>query len=215
MADKPSFIQIPSTVWWGVRGLLQRSPSMTINEATLGVEFQVQDSAAKAYIAQLKSAGIITEENKATSLATDWRLDDKYSDSVDKLIKKNYPQELIDIAPPENQDRGRAVQWFLRQGLGEGAAGNKAATYLLVGSPQPGGAAQPKAATPKNPTKKVAPASKQVTPEKPSRSIKQRSNESPKDIPLNINVQIHISAESSTEQIEAIFASMRKYLYDE
>jgi hypothetical protein len=31
-------------------------------------------------------------------------------------------------------------------------------------------------------------------------------------MPLNVNVQIHISADASSEQIEAIFANMKKYL---
>jgi hypothetical protein len=34
-------------------------------------------------------------------------------------------------------------------------------------------------------------------------------------LPLNLNVQIHISADASTDQIETIFAAMRKYLHDE
>jgi hypothetical protein len=33
-------------------------------------------------------------------------------------------------------------------------------------------------------------------------------------IPLNVNVQIHISADASGEQIESIFSAMRRYLYD-
>ena len=32
-------------------------------------------------------------------------------------------------------------------------------------------------------------------------------------MPLNINVQIHISAEATGEQIESIFTAMRRYLY--
>jgi hypothetical protein len=32
--------------------------------------------------------------------------------------------------------------------------------------------------------------------------------------PLNVNVQIHISADAGTEQIESIFQAMRRYLYD-
>jgi|SRR3954452_4152889 hypothetical protein len=36
----------------------------------------------------------------------------------------------------------------------------------------------------------------------------------PEIMPLNINVQIHISADASGEQIQTIFSSMRRYLYD-
>ena len=59
MADKLSYPQIPSTVWWGVRNLLQRSPNATIDERALGVELNVQEVAARQYVVELKRVGIL------------------------------------------------------------------------------------------------------------------------------------------------------------
>lgn len=229
MADKNRYPQIPSTVWWGVRSILQRTPSATIDERLLGVQLGVQEAAARAYLNELRSVGIITEEGKATPLAQRWRLDDSYPDAVSELIEATYPEGLIHIAPPGEAERQKIVSWFQREGLGHGAAGNKAATYLLLSSPTPNeaprGAAktvQGEGAQRSRPARVVSNATAQTRGE--SRSMpaanrngnrsKSAGNGTPESFPLNVNVQIHISADAGTEQIESIFQAMRRYLYD-
>jgi hypothetical protein len=68
MAEKQSYPQIPSSLWWGVRNVLKRTPGITFNERTLGVEFQVQETAARQYLIELKRVGLLNEDNKATPL---------------------------------------------------------------------------------------------------------------------------------------------------
>lgn len=225
MADKNSFPQIPSTVWWGVRNILQRTPNATVDERMLSVQLQVQDAAARQYIVELRRAGILSDENKATPLAQKWRLDQTYQEAVDKILAETYPEGLLHVAPPGEADRQKVVTWFLHEGLGQGAAGNKAATYLLIGSREPneppsrsaaiktkpeGGAKQPKrATTTKSPP---APASKPLDDDRPPADpFRSRADA----YPLNVNVQIHIGADAGAEQIETIFAAMRRYLHDD
>jgi hypothetical protein len=105
MVDKPSYPQIPSTVWWGVRGILQRTPSATINERTLGVELNVQETAAKQYLTELKRVGILNDENKATPLAQKWRHDETYVEAIDEILRETYPEGLTQIAPRGAADR--------------------------------------------------------------------------------------------------------------
>src|SRR5689334_5681375 len=131
MADKTRYPQIPSTVWWGVRSLLQRTPNATVDEHFLSIQLKVQEAAARQYIAELKAAGILNDEGKATPLAQRWRLDETYADAVKELVASTYPEGLLQVAPPGDADRSRIVNWFMLEGLGKGAAGNKAATYLL------------------------------------------------------------------------------------
>lgn len=76
MAEKDRYPQIPSTVWWGVRAIFQRSPNVTIDERLLAVQLKVQAAAARAYITELRAVGIINEDGKATPLALKWRLDE-------------------------------------------------------------------------------------------------------------------------------------------
>lgn len=225
MADRIRYPQIPSTVWWGVRSILQRTPNATIDERLLGVQLGVQEAAARAYITELRAVGIIDDEGKATPLAHKWRLDDSYAEAVDKLIQDTYPEGLVHIAPPGEAERQKVVSWFQREGLGQGAAGNKAATYLLLSSPTPNEAPRAGAkgaqgeAPPRARSARQAAGTAVKTGEAgrtPARrgDGDQRNTPGADAFPLNINVQIHISADAGTEQIESIFQAMRRYLYD-
>jgi hypothetical protein len=223
MAERKGYPQIPSTVWWGVRAILQRTPNATIDERMLGVQLGVQEAAARAYVNELKGVGILTEEGKASPLAHKWRLDDSYSEAVEQLIEAIYPEGLRHVAPPGEADRQKVVSWFQREGLGQGAAGNKAATYLLLSSASPNDAGGKAAAKPKE---KSNAAGKPPAASSSNSSTKSRKEPSavtepprtnraaPEVMPLNVNVQIHISADAGSEQIEAIFSAMRRYLYD-
>lgn len=223
MAEKNRYPQIPSTVWWGVRSILQRTPNATIDERLLGIQIGVQEAAAKAYVAELRSVGILTEDGKASPLAQKWRLDETYSEAVAELIANAYPEGLRDVAPPAEGDRQKIVSWFQREGLGQGAAGNKAATYLLIGSTSPneaptrGGVRQKKEASDAlgSKTRPAADRKPPVARGKPPRASNQEIPRGGLDsFPLNVNVQIHISADAGAEQIESIFRAMRRYLYD-
>ncbi|MDB5660900.1 MAG: hypothetical protein JWS10_3515 [Cypionkella sp.] len=221
MADQ-SFPQIPSTVWWGMRQLLKRTPNAKFDENMLAASLNVQAVAAKQYINELKRVGILDDDNKGTDLAGRWRMDESYPQAVEELARGVYDEGLITIAPPGDADRARVVSWFMNQGLGEGSAKNKAATYLLITSLQPNGA--PNQAT--RPSGEKAKEAKRVEPRTASQATRgrvQKGNETPRGsktrgemlMPLNVNVQIHISADATTDQIETIFSSMRKYLRDD
>jgi hypothetical protein len=231
MAEKNIFPQIPGTVWWGVRAVLQRSPSATVDERLLSVQLNVQDAAARQYIVELKRVGLLTEEGKATAVAQRWRLDDSYVEAVDELLAGVYPEGLLQVAPPGGADRQKVISWFLREGLGQGAAGNKAATYMLIGAREPNEAgarpnntraasaeggkrpqvARSSSAKPSTRTD-AKPGAQEVLPEP---NHQNRARQRPDGIPLNVNVQIHIGADAGQDQIESIFAAMRRYLYDD
>jgi hypothetical protein len=117
MADKSSYPQLPSTVWWGVRNILQRSPNATIDERALGVELSVQETAARQYLAELKRVGILGDENRATPVALKWRLDETYAEAVDEILRNAYPEGLIQVAPRGAADRQKIISWFTREGL--------------------------------------------------------------------------------------------------
>ncbi|UVO49253.1 DUF5343 domain-containing protein [Sphingomonas sp. SUN019] len=226
MAEKTRYPQIPSTVWWGVRSVLQRTPNATVDERLLAVQLGVQEAAARTYVTELKLVKILDDDGKATPLGRKWRLDETYPEAVNELIGAVYPEQLVHLAPPGEAERQKVVSWFQHEGLGQGAAGNKAATYLLLSSPTPNEA--PRAA-PKNgggdassskraPRKLVSRPTPPNTPPTPADDGQGRANPTikgrPEAFPLNVNVQIHISADAGTEQIESIFQAMRRYLYD-
>jgi hypothetical protein len=165
----------------------------------------------------MKRVGILDENGAATDLGQRWRLDEKYEEVVGEILEGSYPEGLINIAPPGQADRSAVERWFTHAGLGEGTARNKAGTYLMIANDRPGEskvrAAPQKSERPVS-DRKVARAE---TPRQP-RVVREKPAErghTGAAFPLNLNVQIHISADASTDQIEAIFAAMRKYLHDD
>jgi len=222
MADRTKYPQIPGTVWWGVRAILRKSPKATINIRLLGVELGVQGSAARQYLAELRHVGLIDDEGRPTELANKWRLDESYPKAVSQILERVYPDDLRSIAPPGDIDRNKVVSWFEHDGFGRGAANNKAASYMLIAASEPADApgkpGQKKGSVKKAPL----PSAKKVpmSPKTPRSSADSgaRSDEGTfqggSTVPLNLNLQIHISADATSEQIEAIFAAMRRYLYD-
>lgn len=229
MADKAYYPQIPSTVWWGVRGILQRTPNVTVDERYLAVHLNVQEAAARAYVRELKTVGLLTEDGKATDIARRWRMDETYGQAVAEIISAVYPEQLVHLAPPGGAERQKVISWFQHEGLGQGAAGNKAATYLLLSSPSPAdnakavsrgdqGDSSPRAISPsrKTVTARVPQSSgKRPTARSDAGDLSERPTEPKADfMPLNVNVQIHISADAGTDQIDSIFQAMRRYLYD-
>jgi hypothetical protein len=177
--------------------------------------------AARQYILELRRVGILDEDSKSTELANQWRMDDSYVEAVNRIAHQVYPEGLVTIAPPGGADRQKVVNWFMNQGLGEGSAKNKAATYLLITSNEPNTApsSSTRSVGAKNGNKQDGESS--ISNAKPSTKPKKEVRERLKNsdplpptgvMPLNVNVQIHISADATSEQIETIFASMKKYL---
>lgn len=228
MAEKPSYPQLPSTVWWGVREILQRTPNVTFDERYLSIHLNVQDAAARQYLAELKRVGILTDEGKPTQVALRWRMNDTYGDAVEELISNVYPEGLRQVAPSGVADRQKAVSWFMRDGLGEGSAKNKAATYLMIGASEPmdgvsSGRNGRRRSETANDSEAIKPRSRATSAKPTSSGARQPAQpDEPRRagtrfdaMPLNVNVQIHIGADATSEQIESIFSAMRRYLHDE
>lgn len=219
MADKAAgFPQIPARVWWGVRDLLNRSPKMKFDDSSLAATLDVQPAAARQYLSELKRIGLLDEKGAATELGERWRHDEGYENVVEEILRSSYPEGLVNIAPPGEAERTSVERWFAHAGLGTGTAKNKAGTYMMIANDRPGEIkvrAAPqraeKPATERRPPTSAKTAAKPAVEGKQHRSREQVGS----TFPLNLNVQIHISADASTDQIETIFAAMRKYLHDE
>lgn len=213
MAETNSFPQIPATVWWGIRDILKKTTRASLNESFLAVQLGVQPAAARQYATELRRVGLVDEEGKPTDLALKWRLDDNYRDAVAEILSSAYSEELLSLAPTIDE-KEKAISWFQYQGLGEGAARNKAATFFLIGSPEPGQSAtrtNGNTSVSKKHKKKLKPTETPSVSEPAPQTTNEPQNK-PTVFPINLNLQIHISSEASAEQIDAIFGSMRKHL---
>lgn len=219
MADKAGFPQIPARVWWGVRDMLNARPKMKFDDSSLAATLNVQPAAARQYLTELKRIGVLDENGAATELGERWRHDEGYEEVVGEILANSYPESLINIAPPGKAERAAVERWFAHAGLGSGTAKNKAGTYLMIANDRPG---ETKVrATPQKSEKgsgerravRLSDVPRETV--RPVRSKGGGREQAGPAFPLNLNVQIHISADASTEQIESIFAAMKKYLHNE
>lgn len=230
---KRGYPKIPKGSWFGLRDKFKQRMPSDVSPSYIATALNMTPASASAnVIAPLRTLGLVDDNGKPTELALHWRDDETYAEVCSTIIKNTYPGELHDLFPSPDTDTKRLAGWFARQGgVGEAAAGRYAATYLMlleadldkakVGTP-------PKA----KPASKSSPASSKATTPKPAKSpAPAAANGSMGAAPLqqhpplgegghtfapklHIDVQIHISPESSPEQIDKIFESMAKHLKD-
>ena len=213
-----SFPQIPSTVWKGVWQILKRTPSRRLDDKALAIELNVQRTAARQYQVELGRLGILNEDGNPTPLAARWRQDGDDPEIILDILHHGYPDELLELAPPGDLDRDKVVRWFMSQNLGEGAAKNKAATYIRVASGVSAIDSSPQPPQAKKATKAVSSGPRTPVAREPNRSGgtagKGAGTGERRKPEFNVNVQIHISADATTDQIDAIFAAMSRYFDD-
>lgn len=226
MADSSNYPQLPRSVWRGTWEILRKTPKRKLDEKALSVELAVQPTAAKAYARELVRLGLLKEDFTPSDLANRWRQDGKAPDVIEEILGLAYPVELRELAPRDDLNREKIVRWFMNEGLGEGSAKNKAATFIMVSTgvsddeeapvAKPRNASSRKAATKENSVRSAkAEADRRGTEDGESGKGGDNGKRTRLGKPdLNVNVQIHISADATAEQIDAIFSSMRRY-FDE
>ena len=221
MADQNNtFPMISEKTWWTIREKFQATVPSVVSTTYVKslLSLGSDNSAISNVISPLKRMGLIDNENKPTPLAFDWRLNDKYKTACDAIINNVYPTELLDLFPNKEVDRNQALNWFMGHGVGQKAAGKMLALFSLLKSGEikdkKATATTPKTDKPKQSKTKVA-QTVQATDEviNHNQSINSNSEKYFKRPNLHIDLQIHISPDSTPEQIECIFASMAKHLY--
>lgn len=186
------------------------------------------DKAASNLIPPLKQMKLIDEENKPTDRANEWRDDNKYGAVCEDILKEIYPSELRELYPGPDIDRNKVAQWFMTTAkLGDGAAKMATSMYILLNgtgvkeettkTTTSGNAGSQKKDSGKTLKSKPAEANKKVeaalSVDSSTKTDNPMVNSRSVSPTLHIDLQIHISPEATTEQIDSIFASMAKHLY--
>jgi hypothetical protein len=207
-----------------------------VDEEYLSQALSMKANSARANVLPpLRLLGIIDAENKPTPLANRWREDDEYPIVCKEMLDTAYPPTLRDVFPGPEVDRSALEAWFRRTAnVGDAAAGKMASTYLLlvksdpsegnaVGTSPVSGAKKGTKPKAKSATAPVKPSSGTKVEESSGNShesessdstaLKQDSSRAGGRPTLHIDVQVHISPDSTPEQIDVIFASMAKHLY--
>ena len=204
--------------WWDLRKQFKRSIPTSVTDTYLASVLNITPlSARKNALPALRLLGIINQDGTTGERARAWRDNAQYKPICQAIIKELYPQELLDAFPESSEDdRTSVAQWFaIRTGVGEQAAKRMTAFYLMLNEADPDKIAEPvkpKAEKPKTkpkvePTVKEKDEKATITPKIRDDTVQELSAPS-----ININIEIHISSDASTTQIDQIFASMAKHL---
>lgn len=229
MADsKKTFPMLPVAHWWALRRKFKQSIPGVVSINYLSSVLDMGEASARANIFPfLKTLGIIDDDGKPTARAKHWRDDGHYPEVCAAILKEIYPSDLIDAVDNPRENREAAKRWFANHtGAGDAATSRMAALYTVLVDGDPNGEDTKKAAAKgaKAP-KSVAKRSRAKEAAAPSPSVKEQApatspskpphhrSESEIGPDVNLNLQIHISADASTDQIEQIFASMAKHIY--
>lgn len=226
-----TFPNIPVSHWTSLRGQFKKSIPGTISHNYLASVLGITETSARANIMpSLRQIGFVDNEGKTNQdLLKQFRDDTSYPKFCETIMKKMYPQELLDAFPDKNSDRNRIKSWFMNHiGVGEAAANRMVALFVLLleADPNAGVGNNGKSKETKNkPKSKSKPAPIKV-PTKPvlSDNVNHQEQEKPlannsqsfkhnSSPDLNINIQIHISSDASPDQIKSIFENMAKYIY--
>lgn len=229
MADNETqrkYPRIPTSNWWELRRRFAQSLPKTVDEDYLQSVLGLQNRRSAAnLIAPLRAVGLIDEEGRPTDRGNDWRSDDHYAKVCKQIVDEVYPSGLRDAFPPPKPSLDGVKGWFSRNAkVGESTAVAMASLYLLIAEgdalasratvkekPASGPARPPKAASNRSKPSKGETTQKteiDLGEVKPPAAVNDHRLPS-----LHIDVQIHIAADASPDQIDAVFESMAKHLY--
>jgi len=229
-SNEMSFPKIPSGNWWKLRALFKKRVPAVVTPTYLATALSMAERSASAnIISPFRKIGIIDDDGKPTDLAYDWRDDEKYSDVCNTLIESCYPQEIKDLFSTPDADPQQLTNWFMSQArCGEQAARHFTRFYMLLlkadlseaeeasakddsKSKKPRATRTTRTSEPNKAKKSGVEAPQQTETREPPATVNRILNRSPE---LHINIQLHISPESSADQIDKIFESMAKHLKD-
>jgi hypothetical protein len=221
MANTKSFPMLPGAHWWALRDKFKQSIPGVVTDSYLAVALNMQAKSARANILPyLRDIGLIDSEGKTQDLAKEWRDDKLYPDVCKKMLNKVYPEELLTAVADPVENRQAAERWFATStGMGRSAVTRMTQFYIILAEAD--ASKRPEIRTQKPKTNKKDATAKRTTLKKPS------ATETPSQVappqtgvraPLgppgvSINLEIHISADSTPDQIDKIFESMAKHIY--
>lgn len=199
-------------------GFHNKVPS-TISSSYIQAQFKASKSSANIYIADLKKIGFLDDDGNTTKLVHSWKMPETYAAACKEIRESVYPDELLDLAGT-NPDQSVVKNWFKAEGMNDSIASQRAGFFCLLFVETP-----PERPDEVEKKKNKPTASKQsvampqavedvgdqvIQSNKPDGGLAAKPFNLSNDV--NVNIQIHIGADATSEQIESIFLNMSKYL---
>lgn len=227
MASTATYPKISRKLWWLLRERFKKSVPSTVTTTFVTSVAEMTDGSARSnVIGPLRELGLLDKDNKPTDLAMRWRHDDDYAAVCHEIRQKTYPHELIEaFSAADGSQKEQIKNWFMKVGqVREAAARMYADTYLLLTQADLTKTDEKKAAS--TPRRSVATAQKPEGKRPAKIPAEAASKDTSSSVPagetgtaahrrlpaIHIDVQVHISPDTSPEQIDRIFESMAKHL---
>lgn len=231
MAAAVTYPKISRKVWWLLRERFKKTiPSVVTPTLVSSISPMADGSARSNVISPLRELGLLDESNKPTAWASRWRDDDEYAAVCHEIRAAVYPSELVEsFGDADISQKQQIKSWFMKVGhVGEAAAKMYTDTFLLLTQADLTQAAdKPAKRLDAKPTTTKAKVERKTTPGvvtgtgKAGDAVKPDAHGPTFDAnasahrrgpAIHIDVQVHISPDTSPEQIDRIFESMAKHL---
>jgi hypothetical protein len=216
--------KVTAKAWRALRTRAAAAPSTKFTPSTVAalMGMATPESARDNTVSPMRRLGLIEEDGALTPRGNKWRVDASYADACQEILDEVYPADLSALADGSGAPDPQLVKtWFDHKGFGGSNSRQMAATYVMIAGKQlpEALATEPRKATAKKvaATATAAPKSRSTSkPEDPPAATS--SPEPPRATSgtgpnVHLDIQIHIPADASAEQIDQIFESMARHLY--
>jgi hypothetical protein len=224
-----SYPKLGSSAWFKLRERAASAPSTRFTPETVAAMLGMANpaSAAGNTVGPMRRFGLVNEEGSLTERGQKWRSDTTYAEACQEILDEVYPPELGSFTGADGApDRVQVTTWFQHRGFGNSNARQMSTTYLMIAEKK-----IPTAPTANSGSKRAISGSKKVGKNSPSKKnpgtaegISRQADPGPPSYEpapvrslnqpvVHLDIQIHIAADASPEQIDQIFASMAKHLY--
>jgi len=214
--EQKSFPSIPTSHWWTIRDRFKVSIPDSLDAKYITAHIAISEtSAGVSILPALRTLGLIDNDGKVNKeLAANWRDDETYPKVCEKMIEAAYPKDLIQAVPDPLSDAAAVTRWISSYTkAGDSRVGKMTRFYLLLAARDPDAKKQ-RSTSSKKATGRSRVGKSGTTKPRSKTSDKETGKRSHVTSPasFHINLQIHISPQSTAEQIELIFKSMATHL---
>lgn len=219
-----AYPRITAKAWTTLRARATAAPSTKFTPAAVAalMEMSSPNSALDNTVRPMRRLGLIDEDGALTARGNKWRVNSSFDDACQEILDEIYPEELGALVGEDGRpDAAKVKTWFDHKGYGESNARQMAATYVMIASKQipespatDSGKVKKKASPAKKPaaksseSKEIEEPDEVVAPEPPTPPGNSQSGPT-----VHLDIQIHIPADATPEQIDQIFSSMARHLY--
>lgn len=229
MADSPTaYPKVPAKAWRALQERASSAPSVKFTPQYVAslLDLGTPDSARANVVNPMRRLGLIDEDGSLTDRGRKWRAKESYADACQEILDAIYPDDLASLTDNSGAiDVAKIQSWFEHSGLGTSNARQMAATYAMIAKKQLPEAGTTEANSQSSQRGRAEPRKAKkatVHPPKPAdTTVHDHGNGGESsgsgdghNLPkVHLDIQIHIPADATPEQIDQIFASMGKHLY--